>query len=57
MKNLEINMNNQLKDMRSRTEADLDDKERTINKLDERIKRENEAKETQRTSFPLNQVS
>ena len=32
--------------MRSRTEADLDDKERTINKLDERIKRENEAKET-----------
>ena len=32
--------------MRSRTEADLDDKERTINKLDERIKRENEAKKT-----------
>lgn len=32
--------------MRSRTEADLDDKQRTINKLDERIKRENEAKKT-----------
>ena len=32
--------------MRSRTEAHLDDKERTVNKLDERIKRENEAKKT-----------
>ena len=57
MKNLEINMNNQLKDMRSRPEADLDDKQRTINQLDERINRENEAKKTQRTSFLLNQVS
>ena len=32
--------------MRSRPEADLDDKQRTINQLDERINRENEAKKT-----------